>query len=116
VARDGGAIEEIEASAVLDCSGTWTMPNPAGAHGLAAPGEAAARARIAYGIPDIGRLDRATYAGRTTLVVGSGHSAMNAVLELERLAQEAACCTATTPQGVCCPPKKEKAATAPCCG
>ena len=32
---------------------------------------------------------RDTYAGRTTLVVGAGHSAMNAVLDLVELAQQA---------------------------
>lgn len=46
-------------------------------------------ARIAYGIPDIRRAERATYAGRTTLVVGAGHSAMNAVLDLVELAKAA---------------------------
>jgi glycine/D-amino acid oxidase-like deaminating enzyme len=79
VARDG-EITEIAAQAVLDCSGTWGRPNPAGAHGLAVPGEAAAP--VAYGIPDVLGRDRAHYAGRSVLVVGSGHSAMNAVLEL----------------------------------
>lgn len=82
-------IETLEARAVLDCSGTWHAPNPAGSHGLPAPGEAALADRIAYGIPDIGGADRATYAGRTTLVVGAGHSAMNAVLDLVELAKAA---------------------------
>ena len=40
------------------------------------------RDRIAYGIPDILGRDRHLYAGRKTLVVGSGHSAANALLEL----------------------------------
>lgn len=82
-------IEAIEARAVIDCSGTWHAPNPAGSHGLPAPGEAAQASRIAYGIPDVLGTARATYAGRTTLVVGAGHSAMNAVLDLGELAQHA---------------------------
>lgn len=80
VAQGNGAITEIAAQAVLDCSGTWGSPNPAGAHGLRAPGEAAAP--VAYGIPDVLGRDQARYAGRSVLVVGSGHSAMNAVLDL----------------------------------
>ena len=81
-------IEAIEAAAVIDCSGTWGAPNPAGSHGLPAPGEAASAGRIAYGIPDIRGAARAAYAGAATLVVGAGHSAMNAVLDLVALTRE----------------------------
>ena len=73
------------ARAVIDASGTWQTPNPLGADGLPAEGEATFRERIAYGIPDILRGSRKTYAGKTTLVVGSGHSAGNALLDLARL-------------------------------
>jgi len=83
------AVEAVEAAAVIDCSGTWNAPNPAGAHGMPAPGEARNAARIAYGIPDVIGAERDTYAGRTTLVVGAGHSAMNAVLDLVELAKKA---------------------------
>ncbi|MCB4820148.1 FAD-dependent oxidoreductase [Roseicella aerolata] len=82
-------IQAIEARAVIDCTGTWQAPNPAGAHGLPAPGETKHAARIAYGIPDVLGTARATYAGATTLVVGAGHSAMNAVLDLVELAKAA---------------------------
>lgn len=74
------------ARAVIDASGTWQMPNPLGAGGIAVEGEAENADRIAYGIPDILGRDRALYAGRTTLVAGSGHSAANALLDLARLA------------------------------
>lgn len=89
VAGPDGAAEEILAAAVIDCSGTWFTPSPAGAHGLPAPGEAAAArdGLLAYGIPDVLGAARAHYAGRTTLVLGGGHSAMNAVLDLVRLAE-----------------------------
>ncbi|WP_439596512.1 FAD-dependent oxidoreductase [Falsiroseomonas sp.] len=80
--------EAIEASAVIDASGTWSSPNPAGAHGLPALGEARHAARIAYGIPDVLGASRNSYAGRSTLVVGAGHSAMNAVLDLAELARQ----------------------------
>ena len=43
--------------------------------------------RIAYGIPDVLGRDRAAYEGKTTLVVGAGHSAANVLLDLARLAE-----------------------------
>ena len=89
VAGPDGAVEEVEAAAVIDCSGTWDSPNPAGPHGLPALGEAVYSGRIAYGIPDVLGTERGTYAGRSVLVVGGGHSAMNVVLGLARLAQDA---------------------------
>ncbi len=75
------------ASAVIDASGTWSTPNPLGASGLPADGEAAFADRIAYGIPDVLGRHRDIYAGKTTLVVGAGHSAANALLDLVRLAE-----------------------------
>ena len=75
------------ARAIIDASGTWTTPNPLGASGLPASGEAEFADRIAYGIPDILGRDRRLYAGRKTLVIGSGHSAANALLELVQLAE-----------------------------
>ena len=86
-ATDGGIVE-FEADAVIDASGTWTSPNPAGAHGLPTPGEAANAGRISYGIPDVLGAAKDIYAGGTTLVLGGGHSAMNAVLDLAALARD----------------------------
>jgi thioredoxin reductase len=77
------------ARAVIDASGTWATPNPLGASGLPADGEAGFGDRIAYGIPYVMERDRAVYAGRTTLVVGAGHSAANALLDLASLAETA---------------------------
>jgi hypothetical protein len=71
---------------VIDASGTWTTPNPLGADGSPVDGEAEHVDRIAYGLPDVLGRDRATYAGRATLVVGAGHSAANVLLDLARLA------------------------------
>lgn len=88
--RDGDGTERRTlAQAVLDASGTWFTPNPMGADGLAVPGERAAADRIAYGIPDVLGAARASYAGVTTMVVGSGHSAMNVVLDLLTLREQA---------------------------
>ncbi|MBL8704307.1 MAG: NAD(P)-binding domain-containing protein [Rhodospirillales bacterium] len=80
-----GSERVVEAKAVIDASGTWFSPNPAGSDGLPAIGEAAAAGRIAYGIPDVLGPERARYAGKRTLVIGGGHSALNALLELAEL-------------------------------
>jgi thioredoxin reductase len=77
------------ARAVIDASGTWSRQNPLGANGLPAEGEAIFSGRIAYGIPDVLGRDRRLYAGRKTLVVGAGHSAANALLDLVALADTA---------------------------
>ena len=84
-----GTVERILARAVIDASGTWYAANPLGAAGLVAEGEAEHASRIRYGIPDVRGRERVRYAGRRTLVVGSGHSAFNALLDLAALADEA---------------------------
>ena len=81
--------EAIEARAVIDASGTWWAPNPAGSGGVAVPGEREHADRIAYGIPDVLGRDRSAYAGKRILVVGSGHSAFNVILDLMTLAENA---------------------------
>jgi thioredoxin reductase len=87
VSNGNGAIRRDLARAVIDASGTWTAPNPLGAAGIHAEGEAENADRIAYGIPDVLGRDRAAYEGKTTLVVGAGHSAANVLLDLARLAE-----------------------------
>ncbi len=84
VERRDGTQDVVEAKAVIDASGTWRTPNPAGADGLPAIGERDAADRIATGIPDV-HAERARYAGRTTMVVGGGHSALNALIDLAEL-------------------------------
>lgn len=79
--------EDVLAQAVIDASGTIETPGPLGATGLPALGEHAAAHRIFYGIPDVLGAHRDRYAGRRVLVVGSGHSAMNALLDLGTLAE-----------------------------
>lgn len=88
VVETTGGIRRDSARAVIDASGTWRTPNPLGAGGIAAEGEAKFADSIAYGIPDILGRERTLYAGRTTLVAGSGHSAANALLDLARLADD----------------------------
>lgn len=84
---DGGE-SQFEARALIDASGTWRNPNPAGADGLPALGEAALRGRIAYGIPDVAGRYRPRYQGRRVMVLGSGHSAINCLLDLISLGGE----------------------------
>lgn len=88
IARPDGGVREDLARAVIDASGTWTTPNPLGAVGLPAEGEAAHADRIAYGMPDVLGRDRASYAGRRTLVIGAGYSAANVLIDLVRLARD----------------------------
>jgi thioredoxin reductase len=77
---------DVLAQAVIDASGTIETPGVLGASGLPALGERAAADRIFYGMPDVLGVDRPRYQGRRVLVVGSGHSAMNALLDLATLA------------------------------
>ena len=77
--------QQLLARAVIDASGTYGIPNPLGGSGVPARGEAALAHRIHYGIPDpLGR-DRAIYAGTRVLVVGSGHSAFDVLIDLADL-------------------------------
>ena len=85
--RSAAGEETIFAQAVIDASGTYGLPNPLGANGLAAIGEPQCRGRIFYGIPDVLGVHRSRYAGRKTLVVGSGHSAFNALVDFAELAR-----------------------------
>jgi hypothetical protein len=83
-----GAEERVLARAVLDASGTWSLPSPAGGNGLPALGEHAAADRITYRVPDLkDPAVRARYAGRRTAVIGSGASAFTALASLADLAR-----------------------------
>jgi hypothetical protein len=87
--RDAEGEHRLLARAVMDASGTWSRPSPMGADGLAVPGESEASDLIAYGIPDVDGTERETYAGKRTLVLGSGHSAINVALALLDLQEKA---------------------------
>jgi thioredoxin reductase len=88
VTQGPGGEERRRARAVIDASGTWSGPNPLGAGGVSAAGESEVGERIRYGIPDALGRERSRYRGRRTLVVGSGHSASNAVIDLAALRRE----------------------------
>jgi thioredoxin reductase len=88
VAGPGGR-EVLTACAVIDASGTWGTPNPLGADGYAARGEAEHADRIRYGIPDLARSETAErYAGKHVAVAGRGASAQNALVALAQLAEQ----------------------------
>ena len=81
-----GQEHRILARAVLDASGSWSSPNPAGASGLPALGEKALAADgvIGYRIP----ASVAHLAGKHVVVIGSGHSASHAVIALAELVRQ----------------------------
>ena len=90
VQREDGTVGDLRAQAVIDASGTWGHSNPLGSSGLPALGErAAAEQGLLVGpLPDVLGADRERFAGRTTLVVGMGHSAANSLVALAQLARE----------------------------
>jgi len=83
--QSGKGPQTMRADAVIDASGTWNAPNPAGVNGLEAIGEAANAPRIAYGMPDVLGGQRARYANKVVAVLGAGHSAVGTILDLAKL-------------------------------
>jgi len=77
---EGERVEE--ADAVLDCTGVFGDPAPAGAGGITAPGEeaAAAAGKVIHGPVDVRAL-----AGTTVVLVGDGASAVTVLEQLLQL-------------------------------
>lgn len=87
--RDAEGRETIEhADVLIDTTGVFHNPNWLGCSGIPCPGERALRERICYHLPDILGRERARFAGRHTLLVGSGSSAATNVVALAKLAEE----------------------------
>lgn len=84
-----GREEIVLARAVIDASGTWANANPLGSSGLPALGEALVADRLDYGMPDVLGRRRADYARKAVAVVGAGYSAINVLLDLVKLAEDA---------------------------
>ena len=78
----------FEADAVIDASGVYGLPAAVGAGGIPALGERALAGRL---IRTLGALHEKLGAlgGRKILLVGNGHSAANAVLQLACLGEKA---------------------------
>lgn len=87
VTDNTGAESRFDVRAVIDASGPWGQPNPVGADGLPAIGErgAVTAGTLSYLPPTPEQ--SAAFAGRHVVVVGSGHSAMTAVIELAKVAK-----------------------------
>jgi cation diffusion facilitator CzcD-associated flavoprotein CzcO len=71
--QNGKGPEVLRADAVIDVSGTWFSPNPAGSNGLPAEGEREHAGRIAYGMPDVGGADRARYRSKRSRFITAHH-------------------------------------------
>ena len=72
-------VERLDrADVVLDCTGTYSQPNPTGDGGIPAVGERALADRIVRGIPAVD----AGWVGRSVLLVGAGNSAQTVARDL----------------------------------
>ena len=80
--RSGDTAEAYLARSVIDASGTWSEPAPAGVDGYPVPGEAEHRDRIDYAMPDV---TAGGFAGRSVAVIGGGHSAIGTLIALADL-------------------------------
>lgn len=83
--RSGSAEERLFADAIIDATGTWFSPNPAGSGGLPTLGEREASKQISYGMPDVLGHAKERYAGKRVAVLGGGHSAIGALIALAEL-------------------------------
>ena len=85
--RDSNGSERIDrADMVVDCTGTYDVPNALGEGGIPAPGEAAVQDRITRHIPDVDGNPR-EWAGKRILLVGGGHSAQAVAQSLAAVAR-----------------------------
>ncbi len=87
--RDAGGRENfLHAHAVIDATGTFGQPNWAGTGGIPARGETYLAPQMSYHPDDVLGLRRERHAGKTTLVIGGGASAVTTVTMLAQLASE----------------------------
>jgi hypothetical protein len=87
--RDAGGRESfLHANALIDASGTYGQPLWAGTGGIPARGETYLAPQMSYHPDDVLGLRRERYAGKNTLVIGGGSSAVTTVVTLEQLARE----------------------------
>ena len=87
--RDAGGRESfLHAHAVIDASGVFGQPLRAGTGGIPARGETYLAPQMSYHPDDVLGMRRERYAGKATLVIGGGSSAVTTVVALEQLARE----------------------------
>lgn len=85
---ENGSEQVDYADAVIDATGILEFPNTVGEGGIPAPGERELGPTIRRTIPNLAT-ERAAWAGRRVLLVGSGHSAQTAARDLAELATTA---------------------------
>lgn len=84
--RDRDGHESLaSADVVLDCTGN-SLPNALGDGGIPAPGETSLAQFVTSQVPDFGA-EAEAWAGKTTLLVGAGHSAQTALVGFAELAE-----------------------------
>jgi len=86
--EENGNINYYEAKGVIDATGTWNQPNPIGSGGVLAEGEQGLKNHIFYGIPNVKAEHLERYKNKNIVVVGGGHSAINALLDLAEIQKE----------------------------
>lgn len=79
----------VLADAVIDCSGNWQQPQPAGAGGIRALGESQAADKLHYGPVNVLGAARARFSGKRIGVLGNRHSAICTLIDVAQLAAEA---------------------------
>lgn len=84
-AEQNGEYKTFESRAVIDAAGTWGNPNPASSSGIWLADEKELKEKIFYGIPDVLGREQQRYRNKRVAVVGGGHSAINALLDLAAL-------------------------------
>lgn len=83
-----GETKVYDVKTVIDASGTWKNPNPMLSNGIWTKAERNYAEHIHYGIPNVlGELEE-KYANKNVIVIGSGHSAINALLDLAALKEK----------------------------
>lgn len=84
----GGRENYLHTYSVIDASGVYGTPNWAGSGGIPARGELYLAPQMSYHVDDVQGLRRERYAGKRTLVIGGGASAITSVTALAQLAAE----------------------------
>ncbi|MDZ4724654.1 MAG: NAD(P)-binding domain-containing protein [Leptospira sp.] len=81
-----GKVKRLFAGAIIDATGTWGNPNPAGSSGDFALGEKQLYEHFHYNIPNFSHKNiEIEFGNKSVAVVGSGHSAIHSILELQKL-------------------------------
>lgn len=80
--KANGVANKLEARAVIDASGTWNNPNPPFADGIWRDEEL--KQQITASIPNV-KAEADKYKNKHVAVIGSGHSALNTLIDLTNL-------------------------------